>query len=62
MTLVFDREDLQEIDAMKLTKLVFVSVTPLAIIVEVILTVGLGIVKMTVRNNVTGATNMSGTD
>ena len=47
---------------MKLTKLVFVSVTPLAIIVEVILTVGLAIVKMTVRNNVTGATNMSGTD
>ena len=62
MTLVFDREDLQEIDAMKLTKLVFVSVTPLAIIEEVILTVGLAIVKMTVRKNVTGATNMSGTD
>ena len=60
MTLVFDREDGQEINAMKLTKLVFVNVTKFAIIVILMLWVGLAIAIVTVRINVTGATNMSG--
>ena len=60
MTLVFDREDGQEINAMKLTKLVIVIVTKFAIIVILMLMVGLAIARVTVRINVTGATNMSG--
>ena len=60
MTLVFDRE--YGINAMKLTKLVFVNVTKFAIIVILMLWVGLAIAIVTVRINVTGATNMSGTD
>ena len=60
MTLVFDREDGQEINAMKLTKLVIVIVTKFAIIVILMLMVGLAIAIVTVRINVTGATNMSG--